>query len=220
MNDLNKKQIKNKSLTGILLDIDDTICATNLYIARLFNEQYGNAEGLSSKEIVAKYRYPSNVPSWQIPRIIKEQDDIFNRGLHIPFCQAVDQSLKYVSRINSIIPISGYLTSRPDKFYKITLQWLLKQGFPKKPIIMRPGNSFDELGLENGFHWKAKMLESLSNVLGAIDDSLGITNYLPSNYQGIIFLYSHGEQTPRFPFTRNCPTWKEVYEEVTKVFKK
>jgi len=120
------------------LDIDDTICATNLYIARLFNEKYGNAEKLSPEKIVMKYRYPEKVPSWQTPTIAKEQDKIFNKGVHIPFCHPIEGAIEYVLKIDSIVPISGYLTERPDRFHDITIRWLEKHGFPKRPVIMRP----------------------------------------------------------------------------------
>jgi len=224
MNDLIKKQIKqikNKSTAGIFLDIDDTICATNLYIARLFNEQYGNSEKLSPEEIVMRYRYPDKVPSWQTPIVTKRQNEIFDSGRHMHFYPVVDRSLEYFLRIDSIIPILGYLTGRPDRFHKTTTRWLSKQGFPKRQVIMRPENSFiPEFGLENGFHWKARILESLPNILGTIDDSFGITSYLPKNYPGTIFLYSHGEDTPQLSFTINCPTWQEVYLAITKKFKK
>lgn len=222
MANLIKKQvsrINNNTPTGLLLDIDDTICATNLYLARLFNEQYGNLEGLSPEEIVLKYRYPSQVPSWQTPEIAKRQNEIFDSGSHIPFSPAVDKSLEYVLMIDAVIPISGYLTGRPDRFQDITLHWLSKHGFPQKQIVMRPQATFlPDSEIANGFEWKARILQSLPNVLGTIDDSFEITSYLPENYNGTIFLYSHGAGTPNFPFTVNCPTWKDVYKEVSKKF--
>ena len=59
-----KQILKRKKIHGIALDIDETLSATfRNWVERLLEEH--NDEGLTTEEMMAKYRYFRDVPYWQ-----------------------------------------------------------------------------------------------------------------------------------------------------------
>jgi len=63
--------------------------------------------------------------------------------------------------------------------------------------------------------WKAQKLEDMfPEVSGIIDDNIGLSQHLKSEYGGTIFLYSNSKQTNSTLDVILCPTWVDVEKEV------
>lgn len=173
-------------MNGISLDIDETLAFTVKYWIENLQELFGNPENLSSLEMIEKYTYVQNVPYWQS---IKAQEWIIEKI----YCNEtqkilplIPNALEYVNKINEIIPISAYITARPESIREGTQYWLNKHKFPKAPLILKP----NEISFKKSSKWKADLLYSLyPQILGIIDDNKSVANNLPKNYQGNFFIF-------------------------------
>lgn len=199
---------------GLALDIDETLSWTiGIWIQRM-QEKFGNPENLSVEEMIAKYRYSHNVPywktdeAWEWMEAMRNSDD-FQRELPV-----IEDAIHYVTRIDSLIPIVAYLTIRPHVVRPGTIDWLIKHGFPKAPVICRPAS----ISQPQGNKWKALMLKSLyPKVLGIIDDNKSVVENLEPGYEGVIFLY----RNETFGSELNvvcCGDWEDVYKKVRQYF--
>lgn len=204
-------------MTGIALDIDETLSWTLGHWVEEMQSLFGNPENLSAKEIISKYRYSQNVPYWQTPSAkewmeSKRENDEF-QTLFAPMPQAVEGA----RNLSKIVPIVVYLTVRPKSVVNGTRKWLEKHGFPNAEIIARP----KDIKHENGNEWKAnKLVELFPKVSGIVDDNDAILKYLPVDYKGHIFLYSHESVPSHAPAnTYACPDWKIVVEKAEQVFR-
>ena len=216
------KEVLVKSDTnGICLDIDDTIAATNVFFARKYNSLFGNPESLSPEEIIAKYRYVTDVPYWQDPIKKNMMEEGFQLGEHIHFSPPISEAREAVLEIDKTIPIALYLTGRPCRFYNPTCAWLDQHEFPQRGIIMKPErNLLEKLKVVEENEWKARLLEFLfPEIVGTIDDNPGIARVISSDYKGLIFLYSHNGSYPKRSNVIHCPTWKDTKMEINKTFR-
>lgn len=199
---------------GIAIDIDETLSWTVGAWMKLLQEEFGNPEGLTPEEMVAKYRYSQLVPYWQTPAVLARMEELRNDNKYQTTLPLIPGAIQSVWAISNLIPIYGYVTIRPYRVLTGTQEWLKKHGFPEAPVIMRP----QEIGHQNGNEWKAGYLTQYSSqILGIIDDNVKLLDYLPPNYSGKIYLYSH-TQVPvtRLSHVYPCPTWKEVVSAVRK----
>lgn len=199
---------------GLALDVDETLSQTmSLWIEELSN-LFGNPENLSSKEIIKKYRYTWNVPYWQTPEVNEWISDKVHDNELQKRLPLVPGALEYVNKINEIIPISAYITARPDTIITGTQEWLDNNGFPFAPVITRPIR-FDR---KKSNKWKAGVLEYLQDkVLGIVDDNSGMLEHF-NDYKGTIFLYNHDEVPDSNVKVYACPTWEKVFEKVKKEY--
>jgi len=197
---------------GLAVDLDDTLSDTMNHWVKQMQQKFGNPENLSVKELAKKYKYVQNVPYWQTDSAIEwANEQIHSSNLHAEL-PLIEGAKDYLIQINKIIPISIYLTARPECTRAGTQTWLNKHGFPKTQLICRP----TEINHEDGSQWKAETLAKLyPQVLGIIDDNATLLNFLPKDYKGTIFLYdndSHNSTLNVVP----CPTWKDVLDAVKK----
>ncbi|MFA6253346.1 MAG: hypothetical protein WCV69_03855 [Patescibacteria group bacterium] len=197
---------------GLAVDIDETLSFTIGHLVNKLQENFGNPENLSVKEIIEKYRYTQNVPYWQHAEAQKWIDkEIHSNELqeNLPLIEDADI---YLKKINEIIPIVAYITVRPQSVTAGTEIWLKKHKFPLAPIIARPLN----VPHTTGNAWKAKILNELyPSVQGIIDDNAKLLEFLGENYKGIIFLYDHHATDSKLNVVP-CPNWLKVFEEVKK----
>jgi len=217
-----KEYLVKSNITSICLDVDDTITTANLFFAERFHVIFSNPEGLSPREFIAKYRYVRNVPYWQDPYKQQAIEECFSSGGYIHLYPPMPKARESVLETDKTIPIVAYLTGRPDRFYQPTITWLEKHGFPKRMVIMEPKQSvLEELCIDDGDEWKAKLLEFLfPEVVGSIDDNIDVVRNLSQDYKGLIFLYSHSAGYEGIKNVICCPDWEETKTEINKRFKK
>ena len=207
--------IKGKT-EGIAVDIDETLSFTlNNWFPRL-QEELGNPEGLTTSQLIKKYRYVQNVPYWHTPEVFEwvvknVYDDALQEKLEV-----IGEADKYLPQLNKIVPVVAYISNRPVEVRKGTQTWLDKHGFPKAPLLMRP--NYIHYSLAN--NWKATVLDFLyPQVKGYVDDNYNVLEHLPKNYQGHIFLYDMKEHDSKIKNVHACEDWKAVYTLVKDVFK-
>lgn len=132
------QQLQSENIKGLALDIDETLSWTLYHWISEMQKHFGNPENLTIKQLIAKYRYTQNVPYWQTEEALqwmesnRHSDELQER---LPLIEGADQA---VQRINHIIPIVAYITTRPNTVITGTKQWLDKHNFPEAPIITRP----------------------------------------------------------------------------------
>ncbi|MGB5018213.1 MAG: hypothetical protein WBO66_00605 [Candidatus Moraniibacteriota bacterium] len=198
--------------TGIALDIDETLSATGDHWAEILNETFGNPENLSVAEIIKKYRYASHVPYWQTPEALAWMENARHSDEFQGLIPLIENSNHIANKLKSIVPISAYITVRPESVRSGTMKWLAKHGFPKAPIIMRPA---DVLHVD-GNKWKAEILTKIyPKVWGIIDDNPRLITYLPDDYQGTVFLYDHEEIDTKKIHIIPVKKWEDMITVVT-----
>ena len=201
---------------GLAVDIDETLSYTIGHLVEQMQAKFGNPENLSIKEMIEKYRYTQNVPYWQSDEALKWIDKVIQSNELQTELPLITDADFYLKKINQIVPITAYITVRPEKVLSGTQDWLNKHKFPLAPIICRPEN----IAHKDGNKWKADLLHKLyPDVLGIIDDNAKLLEFLNSDYPGYIFLYDH-TTTDKGPNIIPCPNWINVYEEVKNIFRK
>lgn len=205
-----KKQLEDSGTKGLVIDLDETLSWTVYYMAGELAKLYGNPENLSVEELCARM-LAHDVPFWNLEEIRKWglqalESEEMTEGYPI-----IKGSDKAIEKIDHVIPVVGYLTLRQTSIRDATKRWLKKHGFPDVPVITRPNN----LKLEEGMKWKADTLAYLyPHVIGSIDDTLDIFNYLSSSYKGTIFLYGQTDYPKSTLNIIPCKTWDDVYKKV------
>lgn len=197
---------------GLALDIDDTLSATNFYWMRQMQERFGNPENLTVPQIMVRYRFTYDVPWWQTADIT-EWCEAQRTSNEVQEClPPIENACIAVRKINSMIPIRLYLTTRPTIVVDSTRRWLTKHGFPLAPVIARPPT----ISHREGNVWKARMLCELYPRIGAIiDDNPFLVNHLPATYNGVVFLYGNAQSPREDIAVVPCPDWQDVQVAVT-----
>lgn len=203
-----KPQISQK---GIALDIDETLSWTVYFWVEQLQKLFGNPENLSIEELINKYQYTQNVPYWQTPEALEWMETHRSSNeiqLNLPLIENAD---KIVNKISEVIPVSAYITTRPESVIEGTQSWLKQKGFPQAPIICRP----NEISSSDGNKWKASVLEDLyPKVFAIVDDNPGLIKHLSPGYEGQIFLYGADFVEETTLNVIPCVDWDTVYERV------
>ena len=201
---------------GIGVDIDETLAFTALHWMTELQRLFGNPENLSPQGIIDKYIYAQNVPYWQTEEALKWMEEKRHSNEFQKNLPLIENSNHFLNKISKIIPISAYITIRPEVVREGTEHWLMKHGFPKAPIILKPNSVL----FREGNKWKAKVIEDLfPNLVGFIDDNLNLVNSFSNKYKGIIFFYNKKEIKSDLNLIQ-CKDWEQVYKEVKQVFGK
>lgn len=207
-----KQRLKDAGIKGLALDIDETLSWTVGYWMEMIIKIFGNpAEGLTVHELVEKYRYTFNVPTWDREEVRNwVEDAIHSEELHeeIPL---IENANTMVQKINEIIPIVAYITARPESITEVTKRWLAKHNFPMAELIMKPV----DVPVFEGSKWKAGVLQYLApEVLGIIDDNPHLPEHIGFDYPGIIFLYNNSSHANESSNIIPCQTWDDVLAKV------
>jgi uncharacterized HAD superfamily protein len=200
---------------GLALDIDETISATNIWWFEKMQKIFGNPESLTAQEMAAKYRYTQDVPYWQM----KEVENWIEYHRHSNSVQKIlpliENSNEIVQKIDKIIPVTLYITSRPKEALSGTKEWLRNHNFPLVGIITEP----KEVALSDQTKWKAKVLENFyPKIQGIIDDNPGLAKNLSRKYKGTLFLYDMAQSDISNIKVVPCPTWDDVLIKVREIF--
>ena len=142
---------------GIVLDIDETLSATNVAWFERCIELFGNPDELTVSELIDKYHLAQNNPHWsslEEARLwMQEQRDSPRAQDDLPL---IPGSVEAVKRLETegIVKILGYLTVRPEKVSGNTVRWLRQNDFPDVPVISKP----NDVPFSEGNRWKASAL--------------------------------------------------------------
>ena len=149
--DLNTR-LKESECQGLVLDIDETLAATNVAWFQRLAELFGKPPDMSIDQLIETYHFAQHVPCWQTTeaadwmaaqRISPEaQDDL----------PVISGAVEGVRKLQEITQVVGYLTVRPVSVAKNTIAWLKASGFPELPVVSKP----DDIPFQEGNTWKAK----------------------------------------------------------------
>lgn len=208
------EDLKAKGITGLALDIDETLSHTNHLWFSLTLERFGNPENLTPKEMSQKYLHVEKVPYW------KEKEDL--RSWHFEAVRSeflhensepIADALETIKKINEEIPIVAYITARFEMLRGATLRWLEKHNFPELPLIMKP----DSVTLP-GNEWKAGVLHEIyPHIFGIVDDNPGLSTYIADHYEGYVFVFGRAEHEDGRENIIACEDWKKVHEKVMEI---
>ena len=203
---------------GIAVDIDEVLSQTALFWMDIVNNKFGNSENLSSTKLFKKYKLTKNVPGWQSVEINDFLEGMRVSNEFYKDIPVIGNSVEYLNKIDKIIPVSCYLTIRPQVISNGTKKWLKDNGFPDREIIMKP----NEIPTKDGNTWKVRILTSLyPNVSGIIDDNPEVADLLLSkNYKGIVFLYGYEKYHTDKIKVVPCKDWEDIFFEIKKMKKK
>ncbi len=205
---------------GLALDIDETISDTLGTWIPLLLRHCGGPSHLSPREIVTTYHHTRNVPEWQsaeamalIDRLIHD-DDLQTR------IAPIEGAVEAVRQIGGIIPITVYVTTRPEIVRGGTQRWLRMHHFPDVPVIHRPSH----VAHLDGNTWKARELEShYPHIVGVIDNDPLLPASFSRTYRGKVFVYNYPDTldiTHTLPKSHlfRCRDWEEVLSYVREVY--
>ena len=206
-----KRKLKLAGVTGLALDIDETLSFTIGLMVERLTDKLGSPENLTAKEIFKKYRHTDKIPYWQNDEAKKIINEIIHSNEIQKDLPLIENSNKVVQKINETIPIVAYITVRPKSIISGTRFWLEKHGFPKAPIIAKSRNIDRKLGNK----WKSKVLEYLyPQVVGIVDDNPGLTKYFGKKYKGVVYLYESVETERKDINVVPCENWEMVAKKV------
>lgn len=198
-------------LSGLALDIDDTLSWTCREWVDVLHKEFGNPENLTKHEFEKKYRLLENAPYFQRDDVLARCREICVDDRYYHALPPIEDALLALREIQQVIPIVAYLTARSESLRKITVEWLTKHGFPEVELIMNTG----KFSLEKKGQWKQDTLEKrYPRIAGIIDDNPDICNHLSRDYPGVVFLYRHGDTDALHPRAIACGEWSDVVEKV------
>jgi uncharacterized HAD superfamily protein len=201
---------------GIALDIDDTISDTLHHFVRLLQEKFPNPEHASIDEVIGKYKIVPHMLFWQTPEVKAwlEAQAISNEAQEN--VAVITGAPEIVTKLNTVVPVRMYITSRPSIVTEGTKRWLEKNNFPPAPVMTRPHSKHKI----DGNAWKAEILKKMyPSVVGIVDDNPEIVGALGKEYPGIVFLFgNHYNNVPVGATTVICPSWDDAFREITTRF--
>jgi len=208
-----KTYLSETGQRGLVLDIDETLSATNMAWFQRLEEQFGNPEGIPLHELAKKYHLAQNVPFWQGEAALawmQRQRDSPEAQDNLPL---VLGAVEGVLALLQAVPVVGYCTVRPSAVNANTIAWLRETGFPARPVVAKP----PDVPFADGNKWKAAALHKLwPEVTGIVDDNPKVPVFAGASYPGVILLFSHSECGPGYEHAVPCPTWTAVVETATR----
>ncbi|KAL7562892.1 hypothetical protein ACA910_000265 [Epithemia clementina (nom. ined.)] len=207
-----KKHMAGKP-AGLVIDIDETLSATNVAWFERLVELFGlPPEGLDIPQLIQKYSLAQNVPHWNSQEAaldwMKCQRDSLEAQKGLPL---IPWACDGVNVLAQIVPILGYLTVRPVRVVEPTIQWLRENGFPQVPVIAKPNN----VPFAQGNEWKGQVLRELisSGITGIVDDNPKVSIHAGADYPGILFLFGHSRCPAGAEHAIPCETWDSLVNE-------
>jgi 5'(3')-deoxyribonucleotidase len=186
---------------GLVLDIDDTLAETALTAVEVMKKRFGHP--LTTWQILETYDQPGNVPEWQsnnakgfLDRTMKDEDFLLN-------LQTVPDSQEVIEKLATDFPVQYYMTSRLAKFKNLTMDWLKKNNFPTKKIILREPANLDTT-------WKINLLtkNDEDNNIFIDNDSMSFNTDLRT-YRGKLIWFNRFRRTTNNNII-SCESWDHI----------
>jgi len=204
-----KSTLAKSGQRGLVLDIDETLSATNVAWFERLAQLFGNPEGLSIQALTEKYNLAQNVPFWQTQEAhawMQRQRDDPKAQDGLPL---IPGAVEGVHALAKVIPIVGYCTVRPTSVNANTIAWLREKGFPDLPVVANP----NEVAFSDGNRWKGNALNRLwPEVIGIVDDNPKVPTFAGKDYPGTVFLFGHSNTQPSYDHAVPCQTWTAVVD--------
>lgn len=202
-----KASLINSGCRGLVLDIDETLSATNVAWFRKLEKQFGNPDSRPLKDLIAEYHLAEHVPFWQTEEALEwmqQQRDDPKAQDDLPL---VPGAVEGVHALRKVIPIVGYCTVRPVNTDEDTIEWLRENGFPDLPVVAKPV----DVPFSEGNKWKAAALHELwPEVMGIVDDNPMVPSFAGKDYPGTIYLITYTECPPEASHAIPCSSWPDV----------
>ncbi|MEK6887740.1 MAG: hypothetical protein AABX14_02215 [Candidatus Aenigmatarchaeota archaeon] len=133
-----KAALESDGLSGLGLDIDETLAGTNIYWAGLILKRYGHPDFHDPTKIIQTHGYVRNVPEWQTEEIQAEVNRFIHSDEVVLSIPPVQDAQAGVAAIVKRKPLACYVNGRPQEVGDATYKWLRKHGFPLVPVIFHP----------------------------------------------------------------------------------
>lgn len=196
---------KTGLLEGAGFDLDETLAETNEYWFEALVTRFGNPEGLTSEQIIGRYRYYQLY--WNTPVAHAFMDAMSASDELTLSLRPVAGAQEVVHEVFRKTKIQCYITARPHTVAQSSLQWLRQHGFPEGVLITRP----PEIPLHEGSRWKAEVLRKLyPYIKHMFDDSLALLDHLDPAYQGRMYFLKVQQVHHPTIAVHACPTWQEA----------
>ncbi len=198
-------------MEGLIVDIDDTLCDTTKYWIAIFQQCFGNPEGLTPEQMFIKYHYVQNVPYWQSNDVSSTIYRYTNSNSFQHQLPLIANANHFLKEISAKLPIICYLTKRPESVRAGTEFWLNKFSFPSAEICFRPPS----VTFEKGNHWKTDYIKQLEDkVIGIIDDDEHLIRLIQRNSNLHLFLF--GKSKIEMPMLRVYPSadWTVINQNI------
>lgn len=210
-----KASLASSRRRGVVLDIDETLSATNVAWFERLADIFGNPGGESVDVLIRRFHLAQHVPFWQTPEALewmqrqrddpKAQDDLPLIGGAVEGAHALMRH----------VPVVGYCTVRPCGVNANTIKWLRENGFPDLPVVAKP----TDVPFADGNKWKARVLwEMWPEVRGIVDDNPKVPILAGVSYPGNIFLFGHSSVPEGAEHATPCATWPVVVETARTLF--
>lgn len=208
-----KADLKQNGDSGVALDIDGTLSWTGGFLMSRMQQLFGNDEGLSVTELIAKYKYSSQVPypGWKSPEGRAWLARACSHDATQTEISPIDGASEGVNAmIQAGVRVVAYMTARPRSVLNGTKQWLRAHGFPDLPVLCKP----DSVSHADANLWKGLGLGmTWPEVRGIVDDNPAVLAALPQDYLGSLTLIGHpsipGGMRPDV-FAQACLNWRDV----------
>lgn len=200
--------------TGLLLDIDNTLAATSRFFFCSLAERFGLPEGESVESLHERYHYSWRVPHWQHDEArawdnAQEHSVEFHEQM-----TPIAEAQRGVLEVQEFVPITAYVTTRPELLREVTRSWLLRHGFPDAPLVMRP----NEMSPKSGNQWKVHQVHSFfATSFGIVDDHVDVARGLAGEYAGSIFHYNGNPLVEVPARVTSCSSWQSIVTAVERV---
>mmetsp|Transcript_65462 Transcript_65462/g.77486 ORF Transcript_65462/g.77486 Transcript_65462/m.77486 type:complete len:223 (+) Transcript_65462:38-706(+) len=206
-----KSSLAASGNSGLVIDIDETLSATNVTWFQRCVDLFGNPEGLTVSELISKYHLAQFNPAWQSDEAkawMHRQRNSPEAQDNLPLIPGAVQGVRNLAKITSVV---AYLTVRPESVNNNTIKWLMKNDFPKLPVVAKP----DSVPFEEGNQWKARTLHDLwPEVVGIVDDNPKLPTFAGAGYPGDIYLFGRGEVESGYEWAIPCKTWQCVVKRI------
>jgi hypothetical protein len=190
-------------MSGVILDIDDTIADTSITLARLMWEKYPLPHYPSVDEALDQWGMPELVPQWQQPDIQHEMYTLLNDKQFMLDLPLITSAKRAIDQMTQKMQVAAYLTSRLKDLQQVSERWLQLHDLPRAPVISRHHRTV-------AIDWKLQYLQVFfADSKAYIDNELRV----PANlqYQGkLLEIIRFKKMSPTHRRVKVCVTWDEL----------
>eukprot|EP00930_Biecheleria_cincta_P033040 TRINITY_DN22892_c0_g1_i1.p1 TRINITY_DN22892_c0_g1~~TRINITY_DN22892_c0_g1_i1.p1 ORF type:complete len:355 (+),score=54.11 TRINITY_DN22892_c0_g1_i1:103-1167(+) len=209
-----KTSLAKSGRRGLVLDIDETLSATNVAWFERLEQLFGNPTGLPLEQLIQNYHLAQNVPFWQSEEALawmQSQRDDPRAQDGLPLIPGAVEGVHSLANVTNVV---GYCTVRPETVSANTIAWLRENGFPDLPVVSKPSS----VPFAEGNNWKANALKEMwPEVTGIVDDNPKLPIFATKSYPGKIYLFGHASCPAGAEHAMSCATWPAVVDRARSV---